>query len=103
MSPTPTPTPAKALTVAEQKRRDLARRSQGLLQEDWLHGTLWSLSLVGNPNVTVAVVSGSRPYRVIWKTSGDRKVNGEYKAIDFHRSRSFARVDSLLAFLEDFI
>ena len=92
---------ANALTTtAEKRRRTLAEQSQGLLQEEWLHGSLWNLSMVGDPSVTVAITSGTRPYKVTWQTSGDRKVNGEYKAVDFSRSRSFGKVESMLNFLK---
>ena len=93
---------AKPLTTAEQRRRDLAAQSGGLLVECWLHGSLWALELKGDDTVTVHVGTGSRPYRVSWATSGDRWVKGELKAVDFERSRSFGKVESLFKFLREF-
>lgn len=92
----------KKISKAEQQRKDLAEKSKGLLKEEWLHGYLWNLSLTSDPTVTVSIVSSHRPYKVKWQTSGDRKVNGKYKAIDYERSRSFKKLDSLLKFLETF-
>jgi hypothetical protein len=89
----------KALTTAEQRRRDLAAQSGGLLIEQWEHGSLWSLATAGG--VHVSVVSGKRPYRAVWQTSGDCMVKGQLQAVDYTRSRSFAKVDSLFKFLKE--
>jgi hypothetical protein len=51
--------------------------------------------------VHVSVVGGTRPYRAVWQTSGDRMVKGELRAVDYERSRSFAKVDSLFKFLRE--
>ena len=93
---------ANPLAATEQRRRDLAAKSEGLLVESWLHGFLWALELRGDDTVTVHVGTGSRPYRVSWTTSGDRMVKGELRAVDFERSRSFAKVESLFKFLREF-
>lgn len=92
----------ETISKAEQKRKDLAEKSKGLLKEEWLHGYLWNLSLVTDPSVTVSIVNSHRPYKVKWQTSGDRKINGKYKAVGYERSRSFKKLDSLLKFLETF-
>jgi hypothetical protein len=92
---------AKTLTTAEQRHRDLAAQSDGLLVESWLHGHLWALELRGDDTVTVHVGTGSRPYRVAYPSSGDRMVRGELQAVDYERSRSFAKVESLFKFLRE--
>lgn len=43
----------------------------------------------------------NRPYRVLWKTSGDRKVKGEYRAVDFWRSRCFGSAEAAVRFMEE--
>lgn len=93
---------AIALSPSEQRRRDLAAQSGGLLKEAWLHGYLWILKLANDDGVTVDIRGGSRPYRVTWQTSGDRMVKGELRAVDYTRSRSFAKVESLFKFLREF-
>jgi hypothetical protein len=90
------------LSTSEQRRRDLAAQSEGLLKEEWLHGHLWILTIANDKSVQVSIVSGARPYKVIWHTSGDRKVKGEWRAKDYERSRSFAKVESLFKFLKEF-
>ena len=87
------------LSTAEQRRRDLAAQSGGLLIEQWEYGYLWSLATAGG--VHVSIVSGKRPYRAMWQTSGDRMVKGQLQAVDYERSRSFAKVDSLFKFLKE--
>jgi hypothetical protein len=93
---------AKTLTTAEQARRDLAAQSDGLLVEAWEHGYLWALTLASDDTVYVSIVGGARPYRVTYPSSGDRMVKGELKAVDYERSRSFAKTESLFKFLRGF-
>jgi len=92
----------KTLTPAEQKRRELAAQSGGLLREAWLHGHLWTLKLATDPSVTVSITSGTLPYRVTWVTSGDKKIGGKWETVDYTRSRSFGKIESLLEFLREF-
>ena len=87
------------LSTAEQRRRDLAAQSGGLLTEQWEHGYLWSLATAGG--VQVSIVGGTRPYRAVWQTSGDRMVKGELKAVDYTRTRSFGKAESLFKFLRE--
>jgi len=90
------------ITATEQRRRDLAAQSGGLLVESWLHGHLWALELKGNDTVTVHIRTGSRPYRVAYPSSGDRMVKGQLQAVDYERIRSFAKAESLFKFLREF-
>jgi hypothetical protein len=92
-------TAVTTLSTAEQRRRDLAAQSCGLLTEQWENGYLWSLATAGG--VHVSIVSGKRPYRAVWQTSGDRMVKGALRAVDFERSRSFGKVESLFKFLRE--
>ena len=87
------------LTAAEQRRRDLAVQSEGLLIEQWEHGSLWSIATAGG--VHIEIRSGARPYRAVWEASGDRMVNGELRAVDYERSRSFGKAESLFKFLRE--
>jgi len=93
---------ANQLAPAEQARRDLAAQSDGLLVEAWDHGYLWALTLASDDAVDVSIVGGARPYRVTYPSSGDRMVRGELRAVDYERSRSFAKVESLFKFLREF-
>jgi len=93
---------AKTLSPSEQTRRDLAAQSDGLLTEQWEHGYLWALTLSSDDTVYVSVVGGARPYRVTYPSSGDRMVKGELKAVDYERSRSFKKSESLFKFLKEF-
>ena len=97
---TATPT----LSETAQRQLEMVKAANGKLEPIWLHGYLWK---VGHASIDGVFIEYrhqlyNRPYRVTWNTSGDRKVNGKWKAVDYTRSRCFKHLNSALEFIEGF-
>lgn len=71
-----------------------------ILQRDIIDGCLHCLELDGR-SLYYRGDTAKRPYQVIWHSSGDRKVKGEWKAVDYVRSRCFGSVEKAIEFMED--
>jgi hypothetical protein len=93
-----------ALKAYEQKYRDVALQYPDTVKEQWIHGYLNCLESVNHPTVTLHIHSRinpkDKPYRVMWSASTDRKVNGQWKAVNIIRSRSFGKLDNAIKFID---
>ena len=90
----------------EQKYRDVAVLYPDTLREKWEHGYLNCLESVNDPTITLHIHSRinprDKPYRVMWPTSIDRKINGCWKGVTVIRSKSFGKLESALRFIDTF-
>lgn len=95
-----------ALKPNQQKYRDIALKYPGMVREQWQHGYLNCLESINDPTVTLHIHSKinpkDKPYRVMWPTSCDRKINGKWKAVTVIRSRSFGSIDKAIKFIQEF-
>lgn len=88
----------------EQKYRDIAARYPDQLREQWIDCSLNCLESMTDPTVTLHVRSEHvhRPYRVLWSTSVDRKIKGQWKAVTVFRSKSFGILENAIKFIQEF-
>lgn len=95
-----------ALKPSQQKYRDVALQYSDTVIESWQHGYLNCLESINDHTVTLHIHSKispkDKPYRVMWLTSCDRKINGQWKAVNVIRSRSFGKLENAIKFIQEF-